>query len=272
MDDSGSASVAALIGFILVFALVFLLLLLATYIVSALALYKLFRRAGLPTPAAAWVPYWNTWLLYELGGQHGAWVLLGLVGFVGAIPIVGPILTVAATVVLFVINIFVVINVNKATGRDSGGWHVFGSLLFPIWMWVVGFSANNHPWNPQYRTGPFFPGSPLQKAQAVPQAGQQPYYGQQPPYAGYPQQPQYPGPQASYGQPQQPYAGYPQQPPAPPAPPVGQAPIYAPPPAAPTAPATPPAPPVSAPQPPAAPQQNTSAAKEGTDDENTGKQ
>lgn len=190
-----SAAMAAVIGVVLVALLIGA----AVYVVTALALQRLFRRAGHPYPWAAWIPYWNTWVLLELGAQHGAWALLPLAGYLSFIPFLGPLIGFAASVVSFIVLIFAIININKALGKSVVGWTWFGALLSAIWMWVIGFGSD--PFDGTRRTGPYFWGSPYSPARAA-AAGAQP---QQPPYPPYPP---VGGPQGGQGGPQQPASPY----------------------------------------------------------------
>lgn len=209
---------AAVFVFAMIVIFVTLLMTLGLYVVSALAQYRLLRRAGHAYPASAWVPFWNTWTLFELGGQHPAWSLLALGSLLTVIPYLGAVISFAAAVLSYVIFIMAAININKAVGRGTTGWHVFAALLPTIWLWVIGFSSTRSPWDPARRNGPFFPGAP--RTVPVPPAGPYPYpYGA----AGYPQAPYgqpSPGwnPSAAPGYPQA--GGYPPpgyMPPAPPA-------------------------------------------------------
>ena len=52
---------AAVFVFAMIVIFVTLLMTLGLYVVSALAQYRLLRRAGHAYPASAWVPFWNTW-------------------------------------------------------------------------------------------------------------------------------------------------------------------------------------------------------------------
>lgn len=52
----------------------------AVYIVTAIFLTKVLKRAGHPNPVAAWVPLWNFATMLELAGIAKPWVWVGING------------------------------------------------------------------------------------------------------------------------------------------------------------------------------------------------
>ena len=71
------AIILAYLGIILVFSI-------ATYVLTSIATMGIFKKAGLPG-WKAWVPLYNNWLFFELGGYNGALIFLGLIPFFGPI-------------------------------------------------------------------------------------------------------------------------------------------------------------------------------------------
>ncbi len=114
----------------------------AAYIFHSLVLGKIFQKAGLPA-WKAWVPYYNIWLFFELGGYNGALSLLALAGF---IPWLGWI----ALIVHFVFMCLAANEISKKLDKASS------FILFPlgvvsmgittiIWYCQMAFSQNQ--WN-----------------------------------------------------------------------------------------------------------------------------
>lgn len=155
-EDTLETALTALSGLGL---LMLVMVALAMYILTAIALQRLFAKAGYPRPWAAWIPVWNQWVLFELGAQNGAWSLLVFATLLGGVPGLGNVLVLAANVVLILVTVYAAMNVNKAVGRESLGWTVLAVFLPAIWIWILGFSRNR--FSGARRTGPYFWGSPF---------------------------------------------------------------------------------------------------------------
>jgi len=225
--DSGAAA----------FFIVYFVFLVAIYVFTAFGLMGVFKKAGQEPPWAAFIPFWNLWLMIKLTGRPTWYIWIFVGGAVlGIIPVIGTILA----IVSFVFEIFLLNSLSKSFGKETG-FTVGLVLLFPVFIWILykgparylGPSVSavlpepGYPQQPGYPVQGGYPQQPGYPPQGgypqqpgyPPQAPQQPGY---PPQGGYP--PQAPPPQGGY--PQQP--GYPPQ--APPAyPPQGQPPIQPPP-------------------------------------------
>ena len=70
-------------GSLLLIGIVFILVI-AAVVVYFVGLSKLFKKAGKPGWAAI-VPIYNSWVLFEIGGQKGAYIFFSLIPFVGPI-------------------------------------------------------------------------------------------------------------------------------------------------------------------------------------------
>ena len=157
--DEGSAIA------VLIVLLIFLFALIAGYVVTSLFFAGIFKKAGIST-TAAWIPFYNNWKFFELGGQQGFLSLLAFVPFVGAIitgifaiinnwkffelggqqgflsllafvPFVGAIIT----------GIFAIIaayNIGLKLGK-TGPFVLFYILLAPVWFLILIFSDAS--WN-----------------------------------------------------------------------------------------------------------------------------
>lgn len=122
--DEGSAIA------VLIVLLIFLFALIAGYVVTSLFFAGIFKKAGIST-TAAWIPFYNNWKFFELGGQQGFLSLLAFVPFVGAI----------------ITGIFAIIaayNIGLKLGK-TGPFVLFYILLAPVWFLILIFSDAS--WN-----------------------------------------------------------------------------------------------------------------------------
>ncbi len=161
------------------------------YIFTGFGLMGVFNKAGQEPAWAAFIPFWNVWLLLKLTGRPTwyLWIFVGcfVVDFI-------PLIQFISLIVLIVFEIFLLNSLSKSFGKTAG-FTVGLFFLFFIFIWIL-YKGQARYLGPSYPTLGGAPGG------YPPQGG----YPQQP--GGYPQQgyPQQPG-----GYPQQP-GGYPQQP------------------------------------------------------------
>jgi len=106
---------------------------LAVYVYYALAVSSIFRKAGLKT-WPAWVPFFNTWRILQLGGQKGWWVLVGLIPFVGII-------------VYLVFLIIAGVNIQTALGKP-GVFYLLALFLTPVWYGILAWDGST--WRPRH--------------------------------------------------------------------------------------------------------------------------
>ena len=122
------------IAFFLIFALVAAVI---GYIISSLLYMLIFKKAGIEAKKA-WIPFYNRWIFFELGGQEG-WKSLLIF-----IPYVGPIIS-------FVFEILAVIEISKKLGKSPyfAILYPFGILSFGIsslvWFLILGLDSSR--WN-----------------------------------------------------------------------------------------------------------------------------
>ncbi len=115
-DDAAAAAVGlGMLMFILVFALV-------AYLFFSICMYKVLKKAGRQDAWAAFVPVYNTYVMYEIAGRPGWWVFLGLIPFVGGIAAI-------------VTTIIATIDLAKSFGK-SGGYAAL-LILLPIIGWPM---------------------------------------------------------------------------------------------------------------------------------------
>jgi hypothetical protein len=128
--------------FVAVFGALLLISLLvgvAVYVVTAIALSTFFRKVGVK-PWIAWVPFYNTWVLLEVGGQRGWLALLSIIPY-------GSIVT----------TIFLIISMYRIgiAFRKHGGFVVLGVFLPFVWAFILGSRAEVY--EPQLITSAGYP-------------------------------------------------------------------------------------------------------------------
>jgi hypothetical protein len=91
------------------------------YIFISICLMKIFKKAGIKESWKAWVPIYNTWVLYQIAGRPGWWIFLNF------IPIVG-----------LVTSIIAYVDLVKSFGKDPA-WAVLLVFIpivgYPILAW-----------------------------------------------------------------------------------------------------------------------------------------
>lgn len=114
---------------------VYMLIALAVAVVSIIAMWKIFTKAGKPGWAAI-IPVYNLVVLFQIVGMNPLWLLI-LIGMV--IPIVNFVVAIA----VFVLTILVDIKLAKAFGK-SGGFAV-GLIFLPfIFQCILGFGSSEY--------------------------------------------------------------------------------------------------------------------------------
>lgn len=140
MDSLTPAEATALFAFMAAFSVVFLTILLIGYIISSVLLSLIFKKAD-EAMWKAWVPFYNMWVLFEIGGYKG-W--LGV-----AVPIVASVLAsvpfvgFAVAVASFVLYVFVSLNVQKAFGKTGPFilWYIFIPV---VWFAILGLDKSEY--------------------------------------------------------------------------------------------------------------------------------
>lgn len=164
------------------------------YILTAIGLMRIFQKVE-ENPIAAWIPIWNTWIMFKIAGMKPWFALIPLAGI---IPFLGSIASLVGVVFLCI----AVYNISLAF-RKNGAWVVMYIFLPFVWslylgsrdqIWqgvpipggvmvsdmayTTGYNANGS-YNAQY-------GNPY----STPQYGNQPYqYGSNLPPVGEPSLP-----------------------------------------------------------------------------------
>ena len=121
---SDGAAVGMLL-FVMLFALVFGV---AMYIIFALLMGRIFKKAGVES-WKAWVPVYNNWVLLELGGQQGFWAVLALV----------PVVNIVAAIFIYI----AMHNIGLKLGKE--GAFVLLAIFLPV-VWLIWLAVDSSTW------------------------------------------------------------------------------------------------------------------------------
>lgn len=134
------AAFAAIILGMLFFWIIFAII---VYVVGALLLGRIFKKAGLAS-WPAWVPIYNAWKLLEIGGQQGFWAVLSLI----------PLVNIVSAVFIIIAEYHVGLKLGKS------GAFVLLAIFLPI-VWLIWLAVDGSKWNekavgaaPSLATGP----------------------------------------------------------------------------------------------------------------------
>jgi hypothetical protein len=112
------------------------ILFLVVWVVSIIALWKVFEKAGIPGWKAI-VPIYNGWLLFEMAGKPGWWALIGLAGVI-------PILGIFAGIASFVLYCIAALELGKAFGKSTA-FSVVGLIIFNVvGLLMLGFDSSKY--------------------------------------------------------------------------------------------------------------------------------
>ena len=98
------------------------------YAIHAVLLGMIFKKAGVEQ-WIAWVPFYNSWKMLELGGQQGFWAALAIVPFVNI-----------ASVVFMYIAMY-----NIGLKMQKEGWFIVLAIFFPL-VWLAWLAFDNSTW------------------------------------------------------------------------------------------------------------------------------
>jgi hypothetical protein len=124
MTSGESAAVMATI------VMVSIIIGLATYVIVAFFISRIFKKAGVEG-WKAWVPVYNTWVTLELGGQAGWWAVLAFI----------PIVNIASVVFIYI----AMYNIGLKLGKS--GVFVLWAIFIPL-VWYIWLAMDSSRWNP----------------------------------------------------------------------------------------------------------------------------
>lgn len=136
-------------AFLAVFIVFIIILSLVLYIVESIFLSKVFKKAGVPG-YIAWIPVWNYWQIFELGGQKGYLSLLSFASifissiaqqfgegaYLGVSFIAG-----VASIAGLVFYIMAMINIGRNFGKPDF-FVLVGVFFNPIWLGILAFDKS----------------------------------------------------------------------------------------------------------------------------------
>ncbi len=124
---------ALVAGVIMSFFIITLIFIVILYVFSAICLGRIFKKAG-KEAWPAWVPFYNSWVLFELGDQKGYFSLFFLIPSVGSI-------------IYMVFQFIAMYNVGLKLGK-SGVFILWGIFLSPVWYAWLAFDKSKWNENP----------------------------------------------------------------------------------------------------------------------------
>jgi hypothetical protein len=110
---------------------VYLIFVLGVYAIHAFLMSRIFKKAGVKQ-WIAWVPFYNTWKLLELGGQQGFWAVLAII----------PLVNIVSAVFMYIAMYHIGLKLGK-----SDAWVVLAIFLPTIWMAILAFDSSK--WHKQ---------------------------------------------------------------------------------------------------------------------------
>jgi uncharacterized membrane protein (GlpM family) len=127
------AEAGALVALIFgIYAIALVAILLVNYLLYAIALMLFFRKVGVEE-WIAWIPFYRYWKWLEVGGQHGAFSLFGIIPY-GA----------------YVTYVFLFIGMwrtGRAFGKDAG-MLVLGIFLPFVWLFIL--ASRDEVYHPEW--------------------------------------------------------------------------------------------------------------------------
>jgi len=145
---------AQLLAVLMAMLFVFLIAGLAIYVVSAVFLMKVLRRAEFKPPVAAWVPLWNTAAMLQIAGVARPWVWVGVVvsgslvsGLLSdtgssLVSLLAWVVSVVVLVVGVMLAVWIARGVQAGLGLDSAGGVVLAVLIPFAWIVWMGLRAD----------------------------------------------------------------------------------------------------------------------------------
>lgn len=109
---------------------------LVLWVVSIIALWKVFEKAGIPGWKSI-IPIYNSWLLFEMAGKPGWWSLVFLLMFI-------PIINFFAWIAVLVLWVIAALELGKAFGKDTA-FSVLALIVFSIvGLLILGFGKDKY--------------------------------------------------------------------------------------------------------------------------------
>lgn len=111
---------------IVIFAL---LVVVAVYAVYAVLLGRIFKKANVKS-WKAWVPFYNNWILLELGEQQGFWAIFAFI----------PVINIVSAVFMYIAMYHIGLKLKK------DGVFVLWAIFIPL-VWYIWLAVDNSTWD-----------------------------------------------------------------------------------------------------------------------------
>lgn len=117
-DDTAASLAAAIVTIV-----ASLIIIAASYVVSAFLISRLFKKAGVDQ-WRAWVPVYNNWIVYQLGGQAGWWSIIMFV----------PVVNIVSSIMMYI----AMYDIGLKFGKPGVFvlWAIFIPLVWWMWLWL----------------------------------------------------------------------------------------------------------------------------------------
>ena len=122
-DAAFGMSILSILVFVLVLTII-------GYAISSLLYMRIFKKAGIDAKKA-WIPFYNRWIFFELGGQEGWKSLLTFIPYVGI-------------VISLIFEIAAVAEISKKLDKPPY-WAILFLFAAPIWFLILGLNSSR--WN-----------------------------------------------------------------------------------------------------------------------------
>lgn len=126
LSPTDTAAAAAVLAFFLLFTLIAAVI---GYVVLAVCLMRIFKKAGVKQ-WIAWVPIYNSWKTLEIGGQQGFWAVLAII----------PVINVVAAILLYISMYNIGLKLNKS------GAFVLLAIFLPF-VWYIWLAVDKSTWD-----------------------------------------------------------------------------------------------------------------------------
>ena len=113
-----------------VFIVIGIIFIVATYVLTAYFLSRIFKKANIDKPWAAWVPVYNNWKLLEIGGQQGFWAVLAFI----------PLVNIVSAVFMIIAMYNIGLKLQKGTA------FVLLAIFLPI-VWLIWLALDSSKWD-----------------------------------------------------------------------------------------------------------------------------
>ena len=135
----GYGDATALLALLIIIIPILIFIFVIAYVITSALLMVVFKKANVEG-WKAWVPFYNTWVMFELAGYKG-WTSLLLIASasLGQIPFVGWIFSLAVLAYVIIVTI----NFQKAFNKEWP-W-IFLYIFLPIvWLAIIAFDSSKY--------------------------------------------------------------------------------------------------------------------------------